>query len=100
MFPRTTSRGRRPLQDRLTKALRPRPHVEARKRGAEPRPSLRNPSFWWRVTLVAAVWAVPGALAGGMLNLFAPLFSNPMGGFLLGGVVGEVLGGVLEAVYG
>ena len=62
----------------------------------ETRPCLRNPSSGWRVALVAAVWAVPGALVGEMLNLFTPLSSDPLTGFIVGASVAAFLGGLLE----
>jgi hypothetical protein len=54
----------------------------------------RNPPFRWRVFLVAAVLAVPGALAGGMVSLF-------LGEFLVCSLAGALLsaigGAVMEA---
>jgi hypothetical protein len=72
-----------------------------------PQPSLRGATVRHRVSriaLVAAIWAVLGAPAGGMLTLLARPANGPVVGFIVGSfigtVVGAILGGLLEAVYG
>ncbi len=50
--------------------------------------NFRNPSFGWRVFLVAVVLAVPGALAGMMVSLL-------LGEFLICSLVGALAGAVL-----
>ncbi len=55
--------------------------------------SFRNPPPGWRVFLVAVVLAVPGALAGGMVSLYAGDFLTCS---VLGALAGAVAGAVME----
>lgn len=54
----------------------------------------KNPSFQWRIILIAFMLAMPGALSGAMLSLY-------LGEFLIcsmvGGLVGAIGGALIEA---
>jgi len=70
-----------------------------RRAGAEAgdRGGWRNPSFGARVFLVGAVLAVPGVLAGLMVNLLLHFTSDPAVAAAAGSVVFAVVGGRMEA---
>lgn len=54
--------------------------------------SFRNPPLKWRVFLVAAVFAMPGFLAGGMASLFlGEFFISSFAGALTFALVGAVM---------
>ncbi len=59
-----------------------------------PRFKFRNPSFRYRVLIVAAFFALPGALAGALVSLFFGRFAICM---IVGAGIGAFTGAWLEA---
>ena len=72
------------------------PPGQASPRGDD-RPGLRNPPFEWRVAVVGATLAVPGALAGLLACLFLGGPGDAAGALVAGGLLGTLVGMVLEA---
>jgi hypothetical protein len=54
-----------------------------------------NPSYRWRVALVALFWVVPGTMVGPMVSFFLPFDPNVCSAVCA--VAGGVIGALLEA---